>query len=143
MTQTLTGKLIHLGQYLLPKGGKRLLFLRQKDPSFYAWYEQQSDGSERETEAGGSNIEEALRQAHKRFKPFSFRTIICGFRYSLPERDEHGINALFHQMVASYRSFNKVYFDQEVGHNCYVQNASEEALALWHRLEDAGKLGEA
>lgn len=143
MTQTLTGKLIHLGQYLLPKEGKRLLLLRQKDPSFYAWYEEQPNGEEKETEAGGSNIEEALRQAHKLFKPYSFRTIICGFRYSLPERDEHGINALFHQMVASYSSFDNIYFDQDVGHNCYVQNASHEALDLWHRLKSEGKLGDA
>lgn len=140
MTSTLAGKLIHVGQYVLPKSGKRLLFLRQKDPTFYAWYERQQDNSEVETVLGATNTEEALRLAHKNWKIYFFQTIICGFRYSLPERDEHGSNALFHQMVSSYSTSNGVYFDQDVGHNCYVQAASQEALSLWHELKKEGKL---
>ena len=64
----------------------------------------------------------------------------CGFRYTLPERDEHGLNALFNQMVASYSSSNGVYFEQELGHPCIVQNASIQARLLWKKLKQANRL---
>lgn len=140
MTQTSHGKLIHVGAYTLPKEGKKLLFLRQKDPTYYYWMERQSDGSEKETDIGAPNTEEALRLAHKHWRIYYFETMICGFRYSLPERDEHGSNALFHHMVDSYSTPNGVYFDQDLGHNCYVQAASQDALSLWHQLKKEGKL---
>lgn len=141
MTQTSTDKkLIHVGQFLLPKEGKKLLLLRQKDPTYYAWYQREQDGSETETDIGGPNTEEALRLAHKNWKIYFFQTIICGFRYTLPERDEVGSNALFHHMVASYSTSNGIYFDQDLGHNCFVQGASQEALNLWHQLKTEGKL---
>lgn len=140
MTQTSTGKLIHIGHYILPKEGKKMVLLRQKDPSFYAWFQRQNDGTEVELALGAPNVEEAMRLAHKNWKPLFFKTYHCGFRYSLPERDEHGSNALFDQMVASYSSMNGVYFDQSVGHNCFVQAASQEALDLWHQLKKEGKL---
>lgn len=140
MTQTLNAKLLHVGSYLLPNVGERMLFLRQKDPSYFAWYQVEPNGEEVETEVGGPNIEEALRVARKQWKIFFFQLLNCGFRYTLPERDEHGSNALFHQMVASYASFNGVYFDQDVGFNCYVQFASQKALDLWAQLKKEGKL---
>lgn len=141
MTQTSTnGKLIHIGQYILPQKRRRMVLLRQKDPSYYAWYERNDDGAERELQVGGPNVQEAMRLAHKNWKSLYFQTYNCGFRYSLPERDEHGSNALFDQMVASYSSMNGVYFDQSVGHNCFVQAASQEALDLWHQLKTEGKL---
>ena len=140
MTQTSTDNLIHVARYTLPNQGKRLLFLRQKDPSYFAWYEETQDGEEVETDIGGANVEDALRLAHKKWREYYFTTLNCGFRYTLPERDEHGSNALFHQMMASYASANGVYFDQNLGHNCYVQAASQEALDLWHRLQNEGKM---
>ena len=126
--------LIHAGTYTLPRQGAQTLLLRKMAPRRFAWFRL---AGEKELEAGieAPSAEEALRLAHQKWKGYAFRTLICGFRYTLPERDEHGMNALFHQMVASYRSPTGVYFDEELGHNCHVQNASKEALDLWHRLE--------
>jgi len=64
----------------------------------------------------------------------------CGFRYTLPERDEHGYNALFHQMAASYATSNGVYFDEESGNNCFVNFASEEAKNLLKVLQTSKRL---
>lgn len=136
MTQTSTeSNIIHLAKVTFPQKGSHLLLLRKKDATQYTWFEQQSDGSEIESHVTGPNIEEALRLARREWKDNSYRTINCGFRYTLPERDEHGMNALFHQMVASYNSMNGVYFDEELGHNCFVQAASQEALQLMKKLE--------
>ncbi len=140
MTQTSLDDLIHVGRYILPKKGRRLLYLRQKDPSYFAWYEESPEGEEVETDIGGANVEDALRLAHKEWRGYYFTTLNCGFRYTLPERDEHGSNALFYQMIASYSTATGVYFDQNLGHNCFVQAASQEALDLWDRLKHKGKI---
>lgn len=128
-------KLIHIAVIEKPKQGSCLLLLRQKEPTFFSWWEQTANGTETETTVSASTTEEALRLARQQWKYNSFRTIICGFRYTLPERDEHGMNALFHQMVASYSSSNGIYFDDELGHNCFVQAASMEARSLWQLLK--------
>lgn len=143
MTQTLKSsfdKIIHAARYQLPKHGLRYLFLRQADPNRFVWFEEQPDGRETETEAWGVNVEDAIKSVAQVWKNDpSFRMVNCGFRYTLPERDEHGLNALFQQMVASYTSMNGVYFDNDVGHNCFVQFASDEALNLWKNLQSKGK----
>lgn len=77
--------------------------------------------------------DEAMSIPRKTWKESSFRFLGCGFRYTLPERDEHGTPALFYQMVASYRSSNGVYFDDDLGNNCIVHNASLEALDLMEK----------
>jgi len=93
----------------------------------------EDNAGEQATTVSGETVEEAMRLAARHWQKDSFTTVICGFRYTLPERDEHGINALFHQMVASYSSMNGVYYDEELGNNCFVQNASDEAIRLWKR----------
>lgn len=145
MTSTTTekkanAKLIHAACYWGNDGAYHFLFLRKNEDNRFVWYEEKQDHTEQETEVQARTIEEALRLAARHWKPFAFRTIICGFRYNLPERDEHGINALFHQMVASYSSMNGIYYDEELGNNCFVQNASNEAYQLWKRLEADKKL---
>ena len=82
----------------------------------------------------GSSIIEAIRDGHKRLQKSYFRLLHCGFRYTLPERDVVGSNALFWQMALSYNSPNGRYFDDEVSHLCYVDFASQEALQLWKTL---------
>jgi hypothetical protein len=129
MTTQNAPKLIHIARILSLEGRQTTLFLRKLDPVRFAWFEKR-EGAEQETEVSAGTIEEALRVAARYWKERSFRTLICGFRYTLPERDEHGINALFHQMSASYSSMNGIYYDEELGSNCYVQNASNEALDL-------------
>lgn len=133
-------KLIHVAKILNKDGLKQYLFLRRKEPHHFVWYKEEIDCSEKELDVSGDNIEEAIRLAIRKWKNDNFCTLICGFRYNLPERDEHGINALFHQMVASYCSINGVYYDEELGNNCFVQHASIEARQLWHQLKSQGRL---
>lgn len=135
-------KLIHIAQfqpYHKGKGKRMYLFLRHDSPHRFTWYEE-IEGGEIATEVFASTVKEAMRLAHRFWKKDGFRTVICGFRYTLPERDEHGINAFFHQMVASYSHATGIYFDEELGHNCHVQNASHEALDLWRKLEQSQRL---
>ena len=129
----LSYKLIHVATIFLYKKGSCMLYLRQKGPLHFAWFIE-INGREEETDEVASTIEEALRLGRQRWKNDYFCTLNCGFRYTLPERDEHGINALFHQMVSSYSASNGVYFDDELGHNCFVQAASLQALDLWSKL---------
>lgn len=124
-------KLIHVASILQRDQGLRYLFLRKKEDYHFCWYIKSIDSvQEDETTVAASTIEEAIRLARHTWKEDFFRTLNCGFRYTLPERDEHGMNALYYQMAASYNSMNGVYFDDELGHNCFVQNASVEARNL-------------
>ena len=139
MNQNKYPKLIHVAEYIAPGIGPRRLLLRKENPNLFRWYEESGE-NEIPTDVESSTLEGAMRSAHKTWKHNAFRTIICGFRYTLPERDEHGMNALFHQMAASQKSYNGVYFDGDLGHNCFVQNASIEALNLLKKLEDSNRL---
>lgn len=121
--------IMHVAKYLSPQKGQTWLYLKKIDPRTYTWFEEETA-----TEVTADTIEEALRLAFRQWKGQSFRTLMCGFRYTLPERDEHGINALFWQMVLSYSSSNGIYFDEEIGCNCFVQSASQEARNLWKEL---------
>lgn len=139
-TEQKTDKLIHIARIFNSQGQWRYLFLRKTAEGHFAWHEEEGD-KENVTPVSGQTIEEALRLAPRQWSRQSFSTVICGFRYTLPERDEHGINALFHQMAASYGSSNGVYYDEELGNNCFVQNASDEALRLWQRMKSNNRLG--
>lgn len=134
-------KLIHAARYFDGKGIWHYLFLRRLSPVRYTWCEESPDGTESLTEIEAITPEEAMRLAAKHWKLRSFQNVNCGFRYTLPERDEHGINAFFHQMAASNSSMNGIYYDEELGNNCFVQNASDEAYRLWQRLKINNSLG--
>lgn len=134
-TTEISNKLIHIAHIIGSDGRKKRLFLRKKAERQFVWQEEPTGNIEKETEVFADNIEEALRKANYKWKNDNFTTLNCGFRYTLPERDEHGINALFHQMVASYSSMNGVYYDEELGNNCFVQNASIEARQVWQHLK--------
>lgn len=139
-TEKTLGKLIHAASIFTQNGEWRYLFLRKDINGHYVWNEEIQD-TEVPTDVSALTAEEALRIAPKYWTNRSFRNVNCGFRYTLPERDEHGINALFHQMVASYSSMNGIYYDDELGNNCYVQNASEEALRLWQEIKKNQRMG--
>jgi hypothetical protein len=128
-------KVIHAGTL---QDGTYLL-LRKEGPDNYTWWND-TGTSETETGVTGKTIEEAIKAARNKWKNQSFRTVICGFRYTLPERDEHGVNALFHQMISSYSNPTGVYQDDELGHSCLVQAASDEALRLWKKLKQQNRL---
>jgi len=116
------------------------LFLRKVDQHHYVWFKENESGIEEPTPIEAERITEALRLANTHWKNHYFTLLNCGFRYTLPERDEHGMNALFSQMVASYSTSNGVYFEEELGHLCFVQAASIEARQLWKKLKQAGRL---
>jgi hypothetical protein len=141
MTHNLPSKLIHIGR-IQSTEGPLYLFLRQSASEHFIWFKETSSGNaeEEETEIFGTTINQALSAARQYWRHASFRTVNCGFRYSLPERDEHGCNALFHQMAASYSSSNGVYFDEDLGHNCIIHFASQEAWTLWQDLKKTGRL---
>lgn len=126
----MTNRLIHLAHIFLPKRGKQTLYLRQFSECLYKWML----NDEKETGVEADTIENAIQLGRHHWKRDSFKTLICGFRYNLPERDEHGMNALFYQLVASRNTLNGVYFDEELGHNCYIQNSSEEAILFLKKL---------
>ena len=137
---TPTYPLIHLAQLIEPKIGKRYLFLRKIDSHRYQWFKGKLEGDEEETGVMGLTVEDAMREAIQTWRKLPFRMINCGFRYTLPERDEHGMNALFHQMIASYSSMNGIYFDEGEGNNCFINFASQEARELWQQLKTLNKL---
>lgn len=128
--------LIHIAKITAADGSRKLVLLRKHSPHLFTWFLEENEQDEAETPVSGSTIEEAIRLANKYWKKDDITPLGCGFRYTLPERDEHGMNALFHQMVASYSSMTGVYFDEELGNNCFVQNASNEARNVWKRLHD-------
>lgn len=133
-------KIIHTAR-ILGEGGRVIyLLLRQTGDQSYRWFEFQGDKPEIETVIESPTVEEAFLLARKHWRTRSFRMVNCGFRYTLPERDEHGLNALFHQMVASYSASNGVYFDTDLGNNCIVNFASDEARNLWKTFKQANKL---
>ena len=133
MSET-NARLIHVAHVLNEEGKRGYLLLRQLKENHFTWFKEIKHGDEVETSVSAQTIEEALRLAVRQWKNNSFSYVICGFRYTLPDRDEHGINALFHQMADSYSSMNGVYYDKELGCNCFVQNASKEALNLRQRM---------
>ncbi|MBA3721500.1 MAG: hypothetical protein H0W88_03770 [Parachlamydiaceae bacterium] len=115
------------------KNKKTYLFLFLVNTQKYIWFKEDSTGNKIETTLSGMTFDDAMNEAVKFWKKENFRTINCGFRYSLPERDEHGVNALFHQMAASYSSMTGIYFDDTVGYNCIVYHASIEARDILKR----------
>lgn len=116
-------KILHVAK-IYPKGLPSYLFLKEEEGRFL-W-----EG----TTCGGQSLEEALKEGSRMWKQDYFTLLHCGFRYSLPIRDEVGVNALFWQMAKSYATFNGIYFDEDVGHMCLVKFASQEALKVWKKI---------
>ena len=135
-------KLIHVAFIFRPSQGKSILYLRKTSEQEYQWFEEKAVDPHQEAPLSirAPTVEEALRLAHREYKNLAFRTLGCGFRYGLPERDEHGINALFHQMAASYSSPGGVYFDEDVSYNCVVHYSSIEALEMFKRLKEQNRI---
>lgn len=134
------GKIIHAARLATHPGKTDYLLLRQVGDQQFRWDEFKGRDEDKPTEISSQTITDAIRIARVHWKYRSIQMVNCGFRYTLPERDEHGSNALFHQMIASYASSNGIYFDAELGNNCFVNFASEEARRLWKRLKETNKL---
>lgn len=98
--------------------GKKIpLALVNDGDGIFHWYR---DG--KPTDVVASSSEEAFRKARKKWKEFSFQPVLCGTRFTLPERDEHGAPASYQEMRKSQASMNGVYFDAALGHNCIVRD---------------------
>lgn len=138
MTDQRTNNLIHAAK-IYRQGVWVYLLLRKISPTQYQWFED-SKIQEIPSPIKAETSEEAIRLAKKEWKMDSFKLIECGFRFTLPERDEIGGNALFHQMAASYASVNGIYIDNELGHNCIVNNSSQEAIRLLQSLKSSNRL---
>lgn len=132
-----TNRLIHVAK--IQENFFKYLFLREKEPNYFIWSEDEN-GIEKETALFGTTIEDAISKARKEYKSKGFKTVNCGYRYTLPERDEHGTNALFFQMKESYSTSNGVYFDETLGNLCHVQFASLEAQNLLKKLKQENRL---
>ncbi|MCH9627073.1 MAG: hypothetical protein S4CHLAM2_07070 [Chlamydiales bacterium] len=113
---------------------KQYLFLNKLNSSEFQWVKALPLSQEEPTPCKGSTAAKAIQSAYKLWGDHDFRLLHCGFRYTLPERDEVGCNAFFWQMAQSYASASGRYFDEETGHLCYVDFASQEALELWRKI---------
>lgn len=129
-------KLVHVGCVDPRAGFNPYLFLREENEN-YRWYRQSLNGEELPTPVEGRTPEEAIRKASRFWEAEHFHSLHCGIRYNMEPRDEHGINALFYEMAQSYDSGTILgdYWDDRCGHRCYVDFASQEALALWKNLK--------
>lgn len=113
---------------------RRYLFLRKVD-MHYQWFSFNAGMNyETATDLKAAALGRVISSAYQYWKEAHFRLLHCGFRYMLPTRDETGSNALFYQMALSYNSPNGQYFDEELGHLCYVDFASQEALEIWRKI---------
>ncbi len=128
-----TNNIIHIAEILPFKMDKQLLILKKCSHHEYEWY-LLIDGKENATNIKTETANQAIQLARKKWSLNSFRSIDCGKRFTLPERDEHGTPALYYQMKASYESLTGIYFDNDLGHNCIVKEASQEALDMMHHL---------
>jgi hypothetical protein len=117
------------------------LFLRKVENSSFQWFQvNHTLNIEEKTSVQSSSYIGAIAEGYKAWKESYFRLLHCGIRYLLPERDEVGSNALFWQMALSYNSPNGHYYDEEVGHLCYVDFASHEALEIWRKIRPSASM---
>lgn len=126
--------LIHVATLNDEKGERKWLFLRQLEPAKYRWFLKE-EGKEKATEIEAKDPLEAIRLARRHFAKQLFSPLLCGYNFTLPERDEHGNNALFYQMVKSVNSPTGIYFDEKLGHNCIVHQIPTKARRLYEELK--------
>jgi len=131
--------LIHIGKKVGSEGRSHYLFLRKVDSKGFVWFEVNRAFEEKETDCVAAEIPLAFTEARKKWHTDYFKLLHCGFRYSLPVRDEVGCNALFWEMVSSYSAPNGQFLDSASGQFYYVDNASDEALTLWRNLRNQKK----
>lgn len=106
------------------------LYLRKVEPKLFKWFQEDTD-----TGVQSDRVTDAIRLASGKWQSKGFKLLNCGYVYTLPERDEHGNNALFSQMAKSLDSGNGVYFDEDLGHNCIVQQIPLETARLYRSLK--------
>lgn len=113
-------------------GAKSLLLLRKIEPKLFRWSVYDGE-KETETDVHAEEAAEAIRLGVAYWRGFT--PLPCGYVFTLPERDEHGNNALFSQMVKSLESPSGIYFDEDLGHNCIVKEIPSETRRLYQTLK--------
>lgn len=93
------------------------------EPAKFGWY----DG-DRSLDLNATSIPLAFAKARKTFS--NFLPIAAGYKYTLPERDEHGKEALYCEAVKSLESSNGVFFDEKAGHNVVVHLIPQKTIDL-------------
>lgn len=117
-------EIVHVAKIHPAKKKPAYLFLKEDEAGFY-W-----DGAD----FRAKTLQEAIALGEKNWKLDHFKLLGCGFLYTLPERDEHGMNATFAQMAKSQATPTGRYFEKSLGHLCFVQGASQEAISLLRSL---------
>lgn len=126
--------LIHVAT-IRPQGPREVyLFLRQLPNKRFCWFEERTKGREVATPLQASSLHEALHRGKQHWKKAHFQLVQCGFRFSLPERDEIGRPAFFSEMVLSYSSPTGSYSDPESGQPYEVTQAAQKSLHLMKLL---------
>lgn len=132
--------IVHVGT-IRPKGPKKeYLLLRKTQNQHFEWFAEGPNGQEVSCDLAAPTIQEAIRLAWRKWETQHFLPLNCGFRFTLPERDEIGRNAYFYEMVASFGTATGPYLDDKVDHMCTVTQPSREALDVMKRLQAAGRL---
>lgn len=135
--------IIHIG-YLQQGRHREYYFLRKTDSARYQWEKAQERtenfSKDEPLPIIADSVEEAIRLAYLQWHSPPLQSLICGFRFTLPERDEIGVPALFHQMRRSYSVGNGAYLDEEIGCSCIIHDAPSQTLALWRLLEKGESL---
>lgn len=129
--------IIHIA-YLQQGRRREYFFLRKTDAARYQWEKAEQYSEDQVKEPAliiADSVEEAIRLANRQWHSPPLQSLICGFRFTLPERDEIGTPALFHQMRRAYRVSNGVYLDEELGCSCIIHDAPSQTLALLKSLE--------
>lgn len=114
---------------------KGIYFLREIAPSHFQWFLEDTP-----TRVEATSTQEAIRLAYRTFCDQNFEPLLSGYKFTLPERDEHGAPALFIDMIRSLETPSGQYFDPLYGHNLVVHNIPKRARDLYLQLKQAGKL---
>lgn len=117
-------KLIHLAESDLGR-----LYLQETSEGRYQWF---LGGAPTGVEA--SSTEEAFRLATRRYAQNHFEPLQAGYKFTLPERDEHGAPALFIDMVRSLETPSGQYFDPASGHNYIVHQIPTRSRELYKNM---------
>ena len=132
--------IIHVGKLYLPKRRKsQYAILRKLEDNSFQWFIEDKN-KELPSTVKGKTVSSSIRAAKRHWRDAAFNPLHCGMRYELPERDEHGSKALFHEMIKSQEVSNGIYFEESINQQCIVNSISNEALALMKRWKMEKKI---
>lgn len=121
---------------LWPQEAKNWHLVLCKESESFQWFIYNiEDKTLVETSCKGPNIGQTCHLARLKWARWGFRTFRCGTLFTLPERDEIGSPALFHEMVQSLSNSSGVVFDSNRGYSYRVDQISEEAIRFYKTIK--------